>query len=83
MKLIKSPSELISLSAVFMNYWACLHNSTDEGNIKSGADNLLRLAAAAAATSSATGGRAGRRTLTITDTVMADPDGEDMETGDT
>jgi hypothetical protein len=26
MKLIKSPSELISLSVVFMNYWAGLHN---------------------------------------------------------
>jgi hypothetical protein len=66
-----------------MNYWADLHSSADEGNIKAGADNLLRLAAAAAATSSTTGGRAGRRTLTITDAATADPEGEDMETDDT
>jgi hypothetical protein len=82
MKLIKSSSEVISLSAVFMNYWAGLHNSADEANIKVGVDNLLRLAAAAAATSSTTGGRAGRRTLTITDVAIADPEGENMETGE-
>jgi hypothetical protein len=43
---------------------------------------LLRLAAAAA-TSSTTGGRTGGRTLTITDAATSDPEGEDMETDDT
>jgi hypothetical protein len=44
----KTRNELISFSAVFMNYWAGLHNSSDAENIKDGADSLLRLAAAAA-----------------------------------
>jgi hypothetical protein len=47
---------------------------------------LLRLAGAAAATSSTTGGRTGGRILTITDAATAataDPEGEDMETDDT
>jgi hypothetical protein len=82
-KLIKSPNELISLSAFFMNYLAGLHKSPDEENLKAGANNLLWLVAAATATPSATGGRSGRRTLTITDDVTVDPDGEDMETDDT
>jgi hypothetical protein len=52
MKLIKSPSELISLSVVFMNYWAGLHGERDAGDIRAGADGLLRLAAAGAGNSS-------------------------------
>jgi hypothetical protein len=81
-KLIKSPSELISLSVVFMKHWAGLHNATEEVNIKTGADNLLRLATAATTTSSSTGGRAGRGTLTIMDAVPDERGGEDMETDD-
>jgi hypothetical protein len=81
-KLIKSPSELISLSVVFMQHWAGLHNATDEVNIKTGADNLLRLATAATTTSSSTGGRAGRGTLTIMDAVPDERGEEDMETDD-
>jgi hypothetical protein len=65
-----------------MNYLAGLHNSPDEENIKAGADNLLRLATAAAAASSAAKGRPIRRNMTINDAAMADPDGEDMETDD-
>jgi hypothetical protein len=63
-----------------MNYWAGLHNSPDEENIKAGAENLLHLATAAAAASSTTEGRPIRRNLIITDATMANPDGEDMET---
>lgn len=50
-KLIKSPNELISFSAVFMNYWACLHNPSDAENIRAGADGLLHLADAATSSS--------------------------------
>ncbi|KAK1629297.1 hypothetical protein QYE76_003612 [Lolium multiflorum] len=49
---------------------------------RQGADNLLRLATAAATTSSAAGGRAGRRILAITDAATVDPEEEDMETDD-
>jgi hypothetical protein len=51
---MKNPIELISFSVVFMNYWvgpACLHNSSDAADIRSGADSLLRLATVAAETS--------------------------------
>jgi hypothetical protein len=80
MKLIKSPSELISLSVVFMNHWAGLHNAADESNIKTGADNLLRLATAAATTSSAAGRRSGRRILAITNAATTEPEEDEMET---
>jgi hypothetical protein len=48
-KLIKSPSELISFAAVFMNYWAGLHTSPDAENIRAGAASLLQLVAGASA----------------------------------
>jgi hypothetical protein len=65
-----------------MNYWAGLHNPSDVENIKVGADSLRRLAAAAAATSSATERRSTGRNLRITDEEMADHDGDNMETDD-
>jgi hypothetical protein len=51
-------------------------------NIKTGADNLLRLATAGTTASSSTGGRTGRGTLTIMDAVPDERGGDDMETDD-
>jgi hypothetical protein len=82
MKLIKSPGELISISVVFMNYWAGLHNDADESNIKAGTENLLQLATATTTSSSAAGRRTGRRTQTITAATTTNPEENEMETND-
>jgi hypothetical protein len=48
--MIKDPVELISYCTVFMKYWAGLHGEKDAGDLRLGADELLKLGTAPTAT---------------------------------
>jgi hypothetical protein len=76
-KLIKSSNELISFTVIFINYWAALHNPSE--NIRAGAASLLLLASGATATPPPSE-RQSRGFLRLTDATMTDHAEDDMET---
>jgi hypothetical protein len=61
-----------------MNYWAGLDSPSNTENIRSGVDDLLRLAATA--TSSSSERQTARRDIRLIEGQMADPDAGDMYT---
>jgi hypothetical protein len=81
--LIKNLVELITYSTVFMIHWEGLNSEKDAGDLRAGADGLLRLASATnAGGATQDGSRQHQRPLQIRDASVPVADVDDMEVED-